>query len=265
MDVIDVDGVGVRVRRQGNGRPIVYLHSIFGEVGALPFFDGLADAGFEVFAPELPGFGQSGALPGCQRLEDVVFHLRRLFDALGIEQTVLVGSSLGGWLAAEIGVWFPDRIEALVLIDALGIRVEDEVPFDIFGSSHHDLWAAAFGDGGDLIRFLGPVLAESEDGPDAIRLHLFRAMEATARIGWNPYLHDPKLPARLASLRAPTLIAWGGADRVVPAAHGDAFATAIPRARLEVLAGCGHVPALEQPRHAAAVIAGFVAPEVPVG
>jgi pimeloyl-ACP methyl ester carboxylesterase len=265
VERLEVDGVRLRLERHGEGEPaLVYLHSIFGEVGALPFFDQLAASGLTVVAPELPGFGASDALPGPLRIEDVVFHLRRLLDVLGLEHPVLVGASLGGWLAAETAVWFPGRVRALVLMDAFGLRVEGAPAFDVFGSTHHELWAAAVADG-DLLRHLGPVLGESNDGPDAVRLHLFRSMEASARIGWNPYFHDPKLGARLGALGAPALVVWGGADGVLPLAHGEAYAGSLPRARLEVVPGCGHVPALEQPAQAARLVAGFLAGEGPGG
>lgn len=261
MGVVEVDGATTRVWRQGQGRPVVYLHSGFAEIGDLPFLEVLSGAGLAVVAPELPGFGNSDALASPQRVEDVVFHLRRLLDTLGVYQPVLIGSSLGGWLAAEVAVWFPERISALVLIDAWGIKLAGEELFDIFSCSNHELWSRAFPDGGDLVAYLGPVLEHCADGPESLRLHLFKAAEGTARIGWNPYLHNPRLAARLAALAVPTLVVWGEADQVAPLAYGQAFAAAIPAARLEVISGAGHVPVLDHPGETAAVVTEFLSQE----
>src|SRR5438105_10161862 len=106
MESLSVDGKTARLHRQGVGQPLVYLHSGFGEVGALPFFAELERAGFEVLAPELPGFGASDPAPDWHHVEDAVFHLRLVLDALAVDRAVLVGSSLGGWLAAALAVWF---------------------------------------------------------------------------------------------------------------------------------------------------------------
>lgn len=236
MDVFEVDGRRARAQRQGAGRPLVYLHSGFGEVGALPLFDELA----------------------C-----VVFDVRRVLDVLDVERATFVGSSLGGWLATELAVWFPERVEAFVLHDALGLRIEGAPVYDVFGSSQHDVWARALPHGGDLIRHLAPAV-DGDDDPDAVRLHLFHALETTARIGWNPYLHDPKLLARLPLIGAPTLVLWGADDGIVPLAHGEAYAAGIPGARLAVLHSCGHLPALERPAELAAVVAAFVLKEASV-
>lgn len=256
MDRLTVDGLTCRVHRAGPGseRPLVYLHSGFGEVGPLPLFDALGDAGFAVTAPELPGFGRSDPPPpGWHAIEDIVFHLRQLLDACGLEQPVVVGSSLGGWLAAELAVWFPRRVAALVLIDAAGLRVDGAPVFDLFAARPADTMRRALPNGDDLLAWLAPSL-EGDDDPQAPLLHLLHASEATARLGWNPFLHDPKLAARLPSVKAPTLVLWGAEDGIIPRAHGETYASSIPSARLEVLAGCGHLPALEQPGEVAAYV-----------
>lgn len=247
MDTVVVEGKTSRVHRQGSGAPLLYLHSCFGEGGPLPVFDELAAAGFAVVAPELPGFGASDPAPDWHRVEDAVFHLRAMLDVLGLDAPVVVGSSLGGWLAAELAVWFPERVSRLVLLDAAGLRVEGAPVFDLFAATQREVLRRVLPHGGDLMAWLAPAVVD--DGP---LLHLFRAMEATARIGWNPFLHDPKLPGRLAGVRAPTVVVWGADDGFIPAAHGGAFAAAIPGAALRVLDGCGHLPAMEQPAAVAA-------------
>lgn len=258
METFTVDGKTARLFRAGTGPPLLYLHSGFGEVGALPLFSALADAGFAVVAPELPGFGQSDPAPDWHRIEDAAFHLRRVCETLSLPPCTVVGSSLGGWLAAELAVWFPDRVSSLVLIDAVGLRIDGAPVFDLFAARQGELLQHVFPRGGDLLTMIAPAI-EGSDDEHAVLLHFFHALEATARIGWNPYLHDPKLPARLPLVSAPTLVVWGGDDGVVPVAHGEAYAAAIPGAQLTVLDGCGHLPALERPDDVAALVRSFAA------
>lgn len=259
MDTFTVDAKTARVHRAGpdGGLPLLYLHSGFGEVGAIDLFAELADAGFRVTAPELAGFGRSDPAPDWHRIEDAVFHLRRVVDALGLDAPTVLGSSLGGWLAAELAVWFPERVGALVLAGAAGLRVEGSPVHDLFAARQSETLQRVLPHGGDLLGLLAPAIA-GDDDPNAVLLHLFHAGEATARIAWNPFFHDPKLAARLPLVSAPTLVVWGADDGVVPVAHGEAYAAGIRGARLEILDGCGHLPALERPAELAALVAAFV-------
>jgi pimeloyl-ACP methyl ester carboxylesterase len=253
MDSVTVDGRRLRVHRAGVGTRLVYLHSELGEVGPIELHARLADAGFEVVAPELPGFGASEAVLEWHRIEDVVFDLRRILQVLGVDRALVVGSSLGGWLAAELAVWFPELVEGLVLLGPLGLRIEGALVFELFGSPRRVLVARMFPRGVDLATLLAPGL--DGEGTEALLVHLFHAMEATARIGWNPYLHDPKLAGRLGLVRAPTVVAWGSDDGFLPRAHAEAYAERIPKARLEILEGAGHLPALECPERVVALVA----------
>lgn len=260
METLTVDGKRVRVHRQGTGRPLVYLHSASAEVGPIPFFAELERLGFSVIAAELPGFGTAEPVPEWRGIHDAVFHVRRALDELEIGRATLVGSSFGGWLAAEVAVWFPDRFDALVLLDSLGLVVEGAPIGDVFGGPGSDpvaLMAQANPHGFDLLGVLAACLDRPED-PHALTLHLLRGLQGLARLGWDPYMHDPRLRDRLSTLTVPTLVIWGEDDGVVPVAHGAAYADAIPGATLKVVPKSGHAPAFEHPAEVAEMIGSFV-------
>ena len=82
---------------------------------------------------------------------------------------------------------------------------------------------------------------------DEMHLLMFlRAREATARVGWNPYLHNPKMPDHLRRMKSPTLVIWGRDDKLIPLAHGRYYAEHIPGARLEIVGECGHMLPFEK-------------------
>ena len=268
MDQIMVDGAAVRlfqIGRESDAPDIVYIHSASGEVCAIPFFQRLADAGYRVRVPELPGSGATASpVKRWRHIEDAVFHLRRTLEALSDRRVILIGSSLGGWLAAELAVWAGERIAALVLIDAVGLRVEGRPIYNIFGvpgiGDHQaEMQARANPHKVDIASIIAPAIADKKVSPsDAMLLHFLKGQTVAARLGWNPYMHDSRLADRLAGVRSPALILWGGDDRLVPVEHGEEYARRLLDARLEILAETGHLPALERPDEVADLIVSFL-------
>ena len=90
------------------------------------------------------------------------------------------------------------------------------------------------------------------------RLNAFAWLGATARLGWDPYLHNPKLRGRLRRITAPTLIVAGAEDGLVPLAYAETFAAEIPGARLEVIEGAAHWLPFEKPDELAALVRSFL-------
>jgi pimeloyl-ACP methyl ester carboxylesterase len=87
---------------------------------------------------------------------------------------------------------------------------------------------------------------------------MVQSMAATAKLGWNPYLHNPKLPSRLRRITAPTLVVAGSADRFTPRAHADAYTAGIAGARLAVIEGAGHMVPMERPEEFTAAVREFL-------
>jgi pimeloyl-ACP methyl ester carboxylesterase len=85
-----------------------------------------------------------------------------------------------------------------------------------------------------------------------------RNREATARYAWSPYMHNPKLKARLHRIRIPTLFLWGTNDRILSEAYGRAYSAEIPGSRFETIARAGHFPHLEQPEEFSRKVLAFI-------
>jgi pimeloyl-ACP methyl ester carboxylesterase len=246
--------------------PLVYLHSAGGET-ELEVLEDLA-TDFDVVVPVLPGWGESEGGEQIDGPEDVVLHLLDVFDAVGLTadapRPLVVGTSLGGWMALELATRYPDRVAGLVLVNPVGLHLEGAPIEEMFGRSPAELAEMLFADQTQPLaaamhamdEFTGDVGKQVEI-PIELVLPMWKAMAATARIGWDPYLHNPKLRARLHRVRVPVLIVAGAQDGFVPAVHAETYAAELPDARLEVVEGAAHWLPLERPKELAAAIRAF--------
>src|SRR6266566_1852994 len=129
---VDVRGRPTVIMHGGNGPPFVYLHSTLGESSLwLPFYQTWAKE-YTVYVPTHPGFGQSGGFDEIDTIEDMAFHYLELFDALGLEEVILGGVSLGGWIAAEFAVRWPERVKKLWLSGTPGMWIDEQPLPDLF-------------------------------------------------------------------------------------------------------------------------------------
>jgi pimeloyl-ACP methyl ester carboxylesterase len=242
----------IELRRGGSGGtvPVVYLHSSQGEGAAMPFLEELADA-CRVVAPVFPGFGASEGLASIDDIEDASFHLLDVLDRLDVAQVDLLGLSLGGWMAAELATRWPERVRRLVLVNAVGLYVEGEPIKEIFGRPLDELAGDLYADPDHPVAQLMRAMAQAEINPGEIPFDVIRPMiqaqAATAKLGWNPYLHNPKLRGRLGRISAPALVVHGRHDGIVPRAHAEAYVAGIPSARLVELDDAAHMATLERP------------------
>jgi pimeloyl-ACP methyl ester carboxylesterase len=254
---LEVGGRQTRILSAGEGPAVVWLHDTRGN-GWSEAHDQLARS-CRVIAPSLPGSDDSSALDGIDGPEDVVFWLLDLLPALEIDGLpVLLGCGLGGWLAAEFAVRYPERLAGLVLVDAYGLRVPGALAEDEFALPPSLLRPLLFGDPeAELARSTVPDVDPPDHAEAAIH-----ARVAAARLAWQ-FPYDVKLRARLSRARLPALVIWGEQDRLVPVAHAHAYAEALRDARLAVLPGLGHFPYLEAPEAFAGTVSQFVGTAAP--
>jgi pimeloyl-ACP methyl ester carboxylesterase len=241
----------VQILRGGDGPPLLFLHAAGGAGTWLPFH-GLLARRFEVIAPDHPGFGGSDDMPEVEAIDDLVYHYLDVLDRLGLERVNVVGGSVGGWIAAELAVHSPHRIERLALLGAAGLRVPGNMATDVFLMTPDQVVAT-------LYKHPEPVLQAMPAEPDVdFILAMQRDMAALARYGWTPYLNDPKLERRLHRVAAPTLVLWADDDRVMPIEHGRRYAERIPDATLRVIEDCGHAMYFERPDAFADAVTEFL-------
>ncbi len=222
-EFVTIAGKKTQVMRGGKGPPLVYLHSAGGEMDWTAFHDGLAQH-FSVIAPAHPGFSLSEGLNEIDTIQDYAWHYVDLFQQFDLRDVPVVGFSLGGWLGVELAILRPELISKLIMVDAAGLHVEGAPMKEWFIDDLIKLRELLFFDPRGKV-----ALEIMPDQPTEIQLLMFlRAREAAARVGWNPYLHNPKLPSNLRRVRCPTLLIWGREDQLIPLAHGRFYAEHIP-------------------------------------
>ena len=249
LGVRDVD---LEVIRQGRGPAVVFLHGFDTLDPDARFIDVLSRKA-AVLAPSHPGFGDSARPDDFETVYDLVHLYRELLDGMP-ERVTLVGASFGGWLAAEIAASCPHKLERLVLVDALGIKLGDRETPDILD---------VFNTHPDIVRRLSwhdPERAAPDFdalSDEALTRHA-RNWDALCLYGWEPYMYNPRLRRWIGRIGVPTLVLWGQSDGVVKPVYGRAYASLIPGARFSLIDGAGHHPELERPEALARRILEFV-------
>jgi pimeloyl-ACP methyl ester carboxylesterase len=240
----------LRLARAGTGRPALILHGGAGPTSVETLASHLSE-NMQTITPTHPGWNGTARpswLFGIGELAQV--YLQYLSEA-GLDDVLVVGSSVGGWIAAEMAVRDADhRISGLVLIDAVGIAVDGEPILNVFEVAPPSVFAATFYDAAKF--------APDVAGMTAERVALQRSNMATLHaLAGEPYMHDPGLVQRIHGVRIPALVIWGSADRIATPAYGRAYASAFPNARFETIERAGHLPHVEQPAATFAFVDDF--------
>jgi pimeloyl-ACP methyl ester carboxylesterase len=241
-DRLRVSEIELETVRRGGGRPILLLHGFQTIDPQARFLDLLGRHG-EITAPSGPGFGGSPRPKEFDTVYDLVHLYLELVDTLPGEKITLIGFSFGGWLAAEVAAACSHRLDKLVLVDPLGIKVSDrETPdiLDIFNRSPDEVRQKSWH---DPDRFAPDFNAMSDEALTAYA----RNREALCLYAWHPYMYNPQLARWLGRIKVPTLVLWGASDGIVTPDYGRAYSRLIPGARFELIDAAGHHPEIEQP------------------
>jgi pimeloyl-ACP methyl ester carboxylesterase len=241
--------VRVDVTEYGTGRPFLLLHGGAGPQSVAGFGEMLAATGSRVIVPVHPGFGGTERPEYLHSMRGLALTYTYLLDELDLAGVTVIGNSIGGWIAAEMAVHASPRISGVVLVDAGGLDVEDHPAADFFSLTPDQVTEMAYYQP-DKFRVDPATLPEQARAAMAGNQAALQAYTADG-------MTDPTLLGRLGSVRVPALVVWGAADRIYPAEHGEAFAKAIPGARLVVLDEAGHLPQLETPSALLAAVLDF--------
>jgi 3-oxoadipate enol-lactonase len=245
---------------EGEGPPLLLVQGLgYGRSGWGPAPRLLA-ARHRVVSYDSRGFGESDATPGPYTTKQLAADAVAVLDAAGVEQADVIGISLGGMVAQEFVLLAPDRVRRLVLVATTpGGRGSFPMPEQTVALMRRSPGL----DPVEALR-LFVVNALAPDAPESLvdEIVAYRAANPPNPAGWHALAaagaaHDAS--ARLAEVRAPTLVLHGTADNVVDARNAPLLAESIPAARLELLDGAGHLLPWERPQAFAALVEEFLA------
>lgn len=267
---VPLQGMQVHLRDEGprtDPQPIVLLH---GTSASLHTWNGWADAlkgQRRVIRMDLPGFGLTGPMPdGDYRLTRYVNFVIALLDQLGVQQAVLAGNSFGGNLAWKVAVDHPQRVSKLVLVDAAGYpfdpasmpigfkiaqipalrpMMEHTLPRSMIEASVRNVY-------GDPSK----VTPELVDRYQELTLRAGNRGALVERFRQSP---SGEFTEQIKQVRQPTLILWGGQDRLIPPDNALHFQRDIAGSRLVMFDALGHVPHEEDPAQTVAAVKAFLA------
>jgi len=268
---VTIDGVNLHYFCGGSGPPLVLVHGL-GSSAAVEFYYNLEAlaAHHRVFAVDLPGFGRSDKPVLEYTIDLFVRAVSDLMAGEGIERAAVMGVSMGGRVALGLALDSPEKVERLVLVDALGVGAPRRVlaysilltrglgELTLRGTARalrqmnpaviRRFWgwylkrpnrvASIWSD--ERIANHGTLLATPE-----YRAAYLSALRSIA--GMRQLRNGVVVEERLPELRMPTLLIWGGHDHIFPASHAQAAKDRIPNGRLEIFDDSGHTPQMEEP------------------
>ena len=238
--------------RAGTGMPTLLLHG-WGASSDLfaATMRGLGD-GFDLIAPDFPGFGATGAPPAPWGVGEYMEWTLALMDWLGVERANLIGHSFGGRVAIKLAALHPERVARLMLTDAAGIRPQRDWRYHLRVRAFKT-WRA---------------LAQSRYTPQPLRMWAaaqvaqqgspdYKAASGTVRGSFVRVVNED-LREYLPRIKAPTLLIWGDRDEDTPLADGQLMERLIPDAGLVVFEGAGHYAYLEQSGRFCVIVKTFL-------
>jgi pimeloyl-ACP methyl ester carboxylesterase len=269
---VEIDGMRVHFRDEGAGPAVLLLHGTFASLHAFDAWTAQLTDSLRVVRLDLPGFGLTGPHPEHDySLASTLWLIDSLRMHLGIERWSIGGNSLGGRLAYQYALRFPDKVEKLLLIDAAGFPETQPQPVSSAPPSSRTRSLVFRIADTPVLKYLlsvctprfwykatlKQVYAEPERiTPELIdryymllrregnRTAFLKRGEAGQKRAFVQPLPEPVSPD---SISIPVLIQWGEKDRWIPVSNGRRYQQALKTSRLIIYPDAGHVPMEETP------------------
>lgn len=267
-EYVDAAGMQVHYRVSGpeDAPALILVHGTSASLHTWEPLRALLDDRFRVIAYDQPGHGLTGPHPerdySYQGMADA---LDAIYAAEGLESAVLVGNSMGGWISWRDALANPDRVDALVLIDAFAfpetVARDTTLAFKIMSTRFGSALALKITPRPIVKKSVYQSIARQEVITPAM---VDRYWELTRFPGNRQAMRDQfslvreDLSGRLGEIEKPTLVLWGDKDNLIPLAAGERLAAAIPGAEFIVYDNVGHLPMEEVPGDVARDIEAFL-------
>ncbi|MFN0263211.1 alpha/beta fold hydrolase [Tepidamorphus sp. 3E244] len=246
-DIKTVSGVDIGLYRGGEGTPALFLHGANGVAGWSPLFEKLA-VHHDLLVPEHPWFGRSQCPEHIGSVADLALFYLDLLDELHLRDVHLIGTSLGGWIAAELAVRNTSRLSRVTLVAPAGVLPAGAPVRDLFSWSREELTRKLFANQGIAEKLLSVEPSHAQADTD------LKNRVATCRYAMGPRFANPGLKDWLHRIDVPLDIVWGKEDGIVPASAANIWKDAVPGARVSFIENCGHLPHAEKAEETARLL-----------
>ena len=254
-ETVKVGDAQLAMIKGGSGKPLLIFHDELGYPGWMTWNESLAHERTLVI-PLQPGFGKTPKLDWIRTFRDLAGFYSQALREMHLDPIDVIGFSAGGFIAAEMAACDPKIFSKMILVAPMGLKPSEGEIMDIFPITMRTHLRATVAD-----PFATPEFTKLYGGE--MTPEQFEAFEEaraeSARIGWEPYMHNPSLPHLLRGTKTPTLLLWGSADHVVPRGCIDAYKQAISEAQIAVINDVGHRPEIENSSEFERVVTKFLA------
>lgn len=267
---IQIDNHAVHVRKQGKGPVLLCVHGFGGNMRNWDGWTNELSDSYTVISYDLPGYGLTGPRIDADYSDSTqVSFLKLLVEELKIDSFSLAGNSMGGAIAWQYALAYPDDVTDLVLVDPSGYK-----------SVREDLGESSTPIGFRMLRqgwmknimsnftpkfIVKSTLRDSYGNPSAINDEDVQVVHDLMRYPGNRKALFERMSIRqsppferLSSIRIPTLIMWGDMDRVIPVSHSYEFEKLLPNDSIIIYEGVGHLPMDEIPERSAKDLIAFL-------
>ena len=252
FNTVATSRVPVRYYEGGSGTPLVFLHGAGGLNMDQTFLDALSQR-FHVYAPLVPGYGDSEECPELRDMLDFTLHTWDVVSALGLKDPVLAGFSMGGMIASEMAAIAPNDVSRLALIAPAGLWLDQHPIPDFFAMLPFELPPVLFYDAeaGEKAMTAGMNLSD----PSFLQGFLVqnaRQLGAAGKILFP--IPDRGLASRLYRIRAKTQLIWGDSDKLIAPVYAQEFQRGIAGSSVTMIPQAGHAVSFEKPAEVVAAI-----------
>jgi pimeloyl-ACP methyl ester carboxylesterase len=251
----NIAGTKLVLVRGGSGRPLIMFHDELGYPGWMKWNEELAKE-HELIIPLQPGFGKTPKVEWIRNYRDLGGFYAMVLREMKLDPIDVIGFSAGGFIAAEMAAADPEMFSRMVLVAPMGLKPDEGEIRDIFPLTIRSYLRSTVAD--PTTPEFGKIYG-GEMTPEQ-----FEAFEdartETARIGWEPYMHNPSLGYLLAGVKKlPTLLVWGTKDAIVPRGCIKAYQKALAGAQVAEVSGVGHRPEVENSGEFVRIVKAFLA------
>jgi pimeloyl-ACP methyl ester carboxylesterase len=263
---ININGIDSYVIEEGNGENIIFINGIAANVYNWRKVFNILKESFHVYSMDFKGSGFSEKPPGEYSIDIFMKQIIDLYDHFGMRQSVIVGNSLGGEVALQLAINYPEKIKALILIDTAGYQENKEITRVLVRLSRYKVMAkileicttrklakklvegALYND-----KIIDREMVDAYYKPMRTEGAVDALIELIKDLSYTAFDYS-----KVRSIESPTLIIWGEEDRWIPVADGYRFHKDIQGSKLVVLKNCGHAPQEEMPEVVSKLITDFI-------